>query len=164
MNEFDCEMKIEGHDTIGDSKRKGYENQIKCTVDSPAMVYNMQSGSVTGAVNGRQEIGDIEVMGVCQSKGNLRQAFLADKTKFSKVTINRFAKIEGSKEEKVIQTITLENAAFVVLKINEESSTFHAQLTYDKGEWKDYKFKIDGTLDGSPVVSSINRITNEINA
>ena len=27
--EFDCEMQIEGFSDIGDSKRKGYENQIK---------------------------------------------------------------------------------------------------------------------------------------
>jgi type VI protein secretion system component Hcp len=162
--EYDCELKIDGLDKIGDSKRKGYEKQIKCMAQTPKIDVYMTGNAVVGAMNSRLAIDDVMLEGVCQSKGNLRQAVLGPQTKFKTATISRFAKIQGSKEEKVTQLITLSHAAFRDLVMADHSNTFSAVLTYEKIEIKDYAYKDDGTLDGSPIVSSYNRLTNEVNA
>lgn len=162
--EYDCEMKIDGLDNIGDSKRKGYEKQIKCMLNTPSFASHMTGNAVVGAMNSRLSVDDVGLTGVCQNKGNLRQAMLSAKTKFPTVTINRFAKIQGSKEEQVIQLITLSHAALTNLTISDHDNTFMGVFTYEKIEIKDYSYKTDGTLDGSPIVSSYDRLTTEVNA
>lgn len=163
--EFDCEMKIDGLDKLGDSKRKGYENQVKCAAETPDIRVFSTGDAVVGPMNSRIAIGNLRVVGVCQNKGNLRQALMSDKIKFKSVEINRFAKIQGSKEEKVIQTIVLEKASFMDLSIDDRSNMFSAGLSYEKIQIKDFPVKAeDGTLDGSPIVTSYNRLTGEVNA
>lgn len=163
--EFDCELKIDGFDNVGDSKRKGYENQVKCVAKTPNIYLVSQGSAVVGPMKGRVAIEDVNIYGVCQSAGNLRQIMVSDKTKFNSIIINRFAKIQGSKDEKVIQTITLSQASIMQMDINDHENTFEATVSYEKIEIKDFKIKTeDGTLDGSPLVTSYNRLTGEVNA
>lgn len=163
--DFDCELKIDGFDNIGDSKRKSYEGQLKCTTESPSIYMVNHGSAVVGAMNGRMTIDDIQVSGVCQDASNLRQAVMSDKTKFSSIIINRFAKIQGNKEEKVTQTITLSQASITQLNIDDRQKTVGLTISYEKIEIKDFKVNSsDGTLGGSPIVTSYDRLTGEVNA
>lgn len=163
--EFDCELKIEGFDNIGDSKRKSYEGQLKCTTESPSIYMVNHGSAVVGAMNGRLTIDDLQVTGVCQDPSNLRQAVMSDKTKFASITINRFAKIQGSKEEQVTQTITVTQASITQLNINDRNKSVNLTISYEKIEIKDFKVNSsDGSLGGAPIVTSYDRLTGEVNS
>ncbi len=161
--EYDCEIDIDGK-KLGDSKRKGYEGQIKARVSTPAQFTHSSGKEVVGVANSQLYIDDVHIQGVIQNMGNLRTAAgLGKNTKMKKVVITRLAKLEGQPQDQVTQTITLQNATFKELVSDDHSNQFSAVVDYEEIEIKDIQIKQDGTI-GSPIVNSYNRLTNVMNA
>lgn len=161
--EYDCEMDINGQ-SLGDSKRAGYEKQFKCHATSPSQVNQIISG---GHVNhGGQtqiDIDDIHVRGTADNMGNLRTAAgLGKETKIAKIIITRLAKIEGKAEDQPVQIITLSNALFTRFEPSDYDRTFTATISYEEIEIKDIPINDDGSA-GSPIVNTYNRLTNTMN-